>query len=277
MLENAFNKFDLTGKTAVVTGGGTGLGFAITRALLQSGATVLIMARREAVLKAAVERLRDELGCDRVLYLTVDLADRESVDSAATQAVELLGGVDIYVANAAQEINQAVDAIEYEAVDRMLQVNVAANISLVKLFLPHMRQNRWGRFIFISSIASKLASAQEKASLYCSTKAALNAYARVAAAEVGHDRITFNNINPGMYRTEMLEQLLDDLHASDGVEATEQFIRDASSSTALGRFGKCEEIEGAIQLLASDAGSYITGADITIDGGMSIMLKPNPV
>ena len=275
MNSGAYEKFDLTGKTALVTGGGTGIGYSIARALAQSGAKVMISARRENVLKEAAVRLSDEANGNEVLYATMDLADRDSVSETAEKAIADLGGVDIFVANAAQEIYCSIDEVGYDAIDRIHQVNVAANISLVKDFLPHMRNKKWGRVIFISSILSKLASAQEKMGLYSASKAALNAYARMAAVEAGRDGITFNNINPGAYKTEILEQVLGELEDAQGREAVQQVLKDTSSVTALGRLGRCEELEGVVQMLASNAGSYITGADIVVDGGMSIMLKPN--
>lgn len=277
MSEKAFAKFDLSRKTAFVTGGGTGIGYSISRALLESGAKVMIAARRETVLAEAAQRLVGEVtGCE-ILYTTVDLSDPASVTEAAERVISALGGVDIFVANAAQELNQPIDGIDNDTAHQMHQVNVVANMALVKAFLPHMREKKWGRVILISSIMERLASAQEKVSLYCASKAALNAFGRVAAVEAGRSGITVNSINPGIYRTEMFEEVFDGLEKSIGKEAVAQIINELKSTTALGRLGNCEELEGVIQLLASDAGSFITGADFTVDGGMSVMLKSNPV
>ena len=276
MNTKAFEKFDLTGKTALVTGGGTGLGYAMTSALMRSGAKVMIAARRESVLEEAAAELNVDANGNEVVYCTIDLADRASIDESAKQIISTLGGVDIFIANAAQEINQPVDDLEYEAIDQMYQVNVASNMALLKAFLPHMREKQWGRVIFISSIMSKLASGPEKVGMYCSSKGALNAFGRVAAVEAGNSGITVNNLNPGIFRTEMFEETFAEIEETMGKETKEKIISDLTSTTALGRLGSCEEIEGVIQLLASDAGSFITGADITMDGGMSIMLKPNP-
>jgi gluconate 5-dehydrogenase len=266
----AYTKFDLGGKTAFVTGGGTGLGYSISRALAQSGAKVMIAARREDVLRDAAQRLSTEAGSSPVSYIPMDLAVRESVYAAAQQAIEQLGGVDIFVANAAQEKMEVVDKISDAAVDRLHQINVASNISLVKTFLPHMRERKWGRVIMISSVGSIRAAGRVGMAVYSSNKAALNSFARVAAADVGHDGITFNSLILGMYKTEIMEESLKEMDP----RTRESTLRKFAENTALGRWGQCSDIEGAIQLLASNAGSYITGADIHVDGGLSIMMSP---
>ena len=117
--------------------------------------------------------------------------------------------------------------------------------------------------------------AQEGVAVYSSVKGALNAYTRVAASETGHDGITVNSLNLGVFITEMLQnEILEPLEkAQPG--ASEAFLKGFASNTALGRLGDPREVEGLVQLLASDAGSYITGASIEIDGGLAIMMKPN--
>jgi len=270
MNDSAFKKFDLTGKTAFVTGGGTGLGYAISHSLACSGARVVIAARREDVLREAAARLTQEAGGNKVLYKTMDLADRDSVNQTAERVLSDLGAVDIFVANAASEKMQVIDRITDGAIDQLMQVNVAANIALVRAFLPGMRARKWGRVIMISSVGSRRAAGRVGMAVYSASKAALNSFARVAAADAGHDGITFNNINLGMYMTEIFKASLDQMDP----KVRESTLRKFAENTALGRWGECSEIEGAIQLLASDAGSYITGADIPVDGGLSIMMSP---
>jgi NAD(P)-dependent dehydrogenase (short-subunit alcohol dehydrogenase family) len=155
-------------------------------------------------------------------------------------------------------------------VDRLHQITVASNISLVKTFLPHMRERKWGRVIMISSVGSIRAAGRVGMAVYSSNKAALNSFARVAAADVGHDGITFNSLILGMYKTEIMEESLKEMDP----RTRESTLRKFAENTALGRWGQCSDIEGAIQLLASNAGSYITGADIHVDGGLSIMMSP---
>jgi NAD(P)-dependent dehydrogenase (short-subunit alcohol dehydrogenase family) len=104
---------------------------------------------------------------------------------------------------------------------------------------------------------------------------AMNGFVRTAAAETGHDNITFNTIVLGMYWTDMLRAHLKLVESASGIEAVQAFDDSFASMTAAGRIGDGAEVEGAIQLLASDAGSYITGTNFSVDGGMSIMLRPN--
>jgi NAD(P)-dependent dehydrogenase (short-subunit alcohol dehydrogenase family) len=274
-MAEGFEKFDLTGKTALVTGGATGIGYHLTKGLIKSGARVLISARREDVLVAAAEQLTKEISTGEVIYRVVDLNDPSSVSQLSDYVLDELGGVDIFVGNAGQDLLYPIDSYPDESILQSFQVNTMSNIQLVRDLLPTMRKNRWGRIIFSSSSSTTAASAQEGISVYCSTKAALNAFARAVAAEAGHDGVTANSINFGMYVTPMIDQLWEDIRREKGPE----FLKEASDSfasvTALGRLGRCDEVEGAIQFIASDAGSYLTGSTIVLDGGTSIMLRPN--
>ena len=275
-MSSAFKKFDLTGKNAIVTAGGTGLGYHMTRALASAGARVLICSRRESVLKQAAEKLMTDPLIKDVRYHCVDLNDRTSIQTLAKHALDDFGGVDIFVGNAAEVAMEHVDNISDASVDRILQVNLASNVELMRAFLPAMRKKKWGRFIFSSTVGSMVASPHEGLGMYGATKAAINGFVRTAATETGHDNITVNSIVLGFYFTEMMRESCAQL---DKVQpgASKAFVDGYSSMAALGRLGNPEEVEGLIQLLASDAGSYITGSSVVIDGGMSVMLRPNPV
>jgi NAD(P)-dependent dehydrogenase (short-subunit alcohol dehydrogenase family) len=210
-----------------------------------------------------------------VLYHPVDLADRASNEALAAHAGKTMGGVDIFVGNAAQDLFEPLDSITNAAMDMVYQVNVSANVELMRAFLPHMRRNKWGRIMFSSSTTSILSSAQDHNVMYSASKSALNSLARIAAAETGHDGITVNSLLLGVFWTPMLQANIDMLEREYGVEFAKGFIDSFTGMTALGRLARCEEVEGLIQLLASDAGSFITGASLCIDGGLSSMLRPN--
>lgn len=274
MSPDTFRKFDLSGRTALVTGGATGIGYFISRALAKSGAKVMVAARREAVLKEGMERLLCDCPNAEFLYETVDLADRKSVHALASSATQRMGGVDIFVGNAGQDCLQLIGDIEDDTIDYMLQMNVAANISLVRRFLPHMRKQRWGRVLFSSSVTSIAASAHEGLGVYTAAKGGLNAFTRTAAVETGHDRITFNSIVIGFFLTDIVREAAAHLDQHQGKGAGKALLTSLSSMSALGRPCECEEIEGLVQLLASDAGSAMTGTNTVIDGGMSVMLRP---
>jgi NAD(P)-dependent dehydrogenase (short-subunit alcohol dehydrogenase family) len=275
-MSGPFAKFDLAGKTALVTGGATGLGYHMTKALADAGATVLIAARREAVLCESAERLNSDAGIGRrVHWRRVDLGDRASVAELASHALERFGGIDIYVGNAALDFHMHVEDIKDDAMDLMLQANIASNVALVRAFLPGMRARKWGRVIFSSSATTGAASPFEGASLYTAVKGALNAFTRTLATEVGHDNITANALILGFFVTDMVTHAQDHIRAAEGDAAAHKFLEDFVGMTALGRGGRPEELEGLIQLLASDAGSFITGSCLVVDGGLSIMLRPN--
>ena len=272
---DAFRKFDLTGRTAVVTGGGAGLGYFMARGMARSGATVVLAAHHESELEAAADQMAAEAPQGRVEYVVVDLGDRNSVEEIARTTNERFGGIDILVGNAGADLFEPVDEISYQNLDQVIQINFAANVALMRAYLPHMREQKWGRIMFSSSAASLAGSAKEGMGVYTAAKAGLNGFARTAAAETGHDNITVNTIVFGMYLTNMVREHLKLVEATAGIDAVRGFEVSFASMTAAGRLGECEEVEGVAQLLASDAGSYITGSNLVVDGGMSIMLRPN--
>jgi 3-hydroxybutyrate dehydrogenase len=275
-MNNAFTKFDLSGRTALVTGGGTGLGYFMSRGLARSGARVIIAARRAEVLKLAADRLTDESGHE-VLWYTVDLADQSSREALIAHAETVLGGVDILVANAAHALMAPVEQIDQTSLDAMMEVNISANLHLLRAFLPGMRAKKWGRVLFSSSATSVQASPHEGIGMYTAVKGALNAFTRTAAAESGHDGVTVNSLILGLYLTELAEELAESLDAQHGAGAGKAYLDSYSCMTALGRLGRCDEVEGVVQLLASDAGGYITGTNLAIDGGLTAMIRPNAV
>lgn len=273
-MNDAFAKFDLTGRTAVVTGGGTGLGYYMTRGLARSGARVLITARRADVLAKAADELNAEVGAERVFCHTVDLADRPSVNALAEHAIDSFGWVDIFIGNAAQDFLEPLDDILDESIDQILQVNLTANIQLMRAFLPGMRARRWGRILFSSSASTVCAPANDHMAMYTATKGALNAFTRTAANEAGPDGITVNTLILGLFLTDMVKEAIEGYAQTYGAEAGAAFNRSFTNMTSLDRLGECEDVEGLVQLLASDAGGYITGANLAIDGGLSVMLRP---
>jgi NAD(P)-dependent dehydrogenase (short-subunit alcohol dehydrogenase family) len=188
-----------------------------------------------------------------------------------------MGGVDIFIGNAAQDFLEHIEDIQDEHIDRMLQVNVSANIELARAFVPGMRKRKWGRFLFSSSATTVTTSPHEGICMYTAVKGAINNFAKTLAAETGHDNITSNALVLGIFYTDMIAAAEQHFRDTEGEGAARKFLEDFVGITALGRAGRLEELEGLIQLLASNAGSYITGTNLVIDGGMSIMLRPNGI
>jgi NAD(P)-dependent dehydrogenase (short-subunit alcohol dehydrogenase family) len=163
--------------------------------------------------------------------------------------------VDILVNNAGSNIPQEIDEITDEAWDRIIELNLSSAMRLTRLLVPQMKARRWGRIIHISSILGMTGLAGR--SVYSSTKSGLLGLARASAMDLGPSGITVNCIAPGPFLTDLPGRIL-----------TDEQKRNFAQRTALGRWGRPEEIAGAALLLASEAGSYITGSTLLVDGGV---------
>jgi NAD(P)-dependent dehydrogenase (short-subunit alcohol dehydrogenase family) len=249
----ALSIFDLTGKVALVTGGSKGLGKAMARGLAEAGADVVISSRHENELRSALEDILKGTG-RRGRYVVADMTRRDQVARLARAALEQMGRVDILINNAGTNKPQAIDAITDETWDEILELNLTSVMALTRALVPPMKERRWGRVIHISSVMGFLS--KEKRDCYSATKAALLGLARASALDLGPFGVTVNCIAPGPFLTELPGSLLSD--------AEKKAFADR---TALGRWGRPEELVGPALLLASDAGSYITGQTLIVDGG----------
>ncbi len=245
--------FDLSGKVALVTGGSKGLGKAMARGFAEAGADVLITSRHEDELKAAVAEIGEGLE-GRVEYIVADMTDRSVVEALAKEALERMGRVDVLVNNAGTNVPQPIDEIVDEDWDRVMELNLSSIMVLTRALVPQMKERRWGRIIHISSVLG--VGSKEARNAYSATKAAVIGFAKASALDLGPFNITVNCIAPGPFLTDLPLSLLNE-------EQQQKF----SDFTALGRWGKPGEMAGPALLLASDAGSYITGATLLVDGG----------
>jgi NAD(P)-dependent dehydrogenase (short-subunit alcohol dehydrogenase family) len=245
--------FDLTGRVALVTGGSKGLGKAMARGFAEAGADVVISSRHEDELRAASGEIREGLGV-RVVHVVADMTRRDDVRRLAEEAVAAMGRVDILVNNAGSNHPQPIDEIRDEDWDRLVELNLSSCMALTRALVGPMKARKWGRIIHISSIMGLTSAAGRSA--YSATKSALTGLARAGANDLGGDGITVNCLAPGPFLTDLPASLLSEEQQSD-------FAR----KTALGRWGKPEELVGPALLLASEAGSYITGATLVVDGG----------
>ncbi|HUY90793.1 MAG TPA: SDR family NAD(P)-dependent oxidoreductase [Pirellulales bacterium] len=245
--------FDLSGRVALVTGGSKGLGLAMATGFAEAGADVVISSRHEEELKHAAEEIR-KAGGGRVEYVVADMVERRDVARLAETALAWLGRVDILVNNAGTNNPQAIDQIRDEDWDRIIELNLTSCMALTRDLVPQMKERRWGRVIYMSSIMG-LASKDGRGP-YSATKSALLGLARAAALDLGEFGITVNCIAPGPFMTDLPGKMLTDEQKSVFAERT-----------ALGRWGNPREMAGPALLLASDAGSYITGSVLVVDGG----------
>ena len=245
--------FDLTGKCALVTGGSKGLGKAMARGFAEAGADVFISSRHEAELKSAAREIGDGLK-SKVEWMVCDMTDRAAVRRLADEAVQRLGKVDILVNNAGSNQPQAIDEITDEAWDNIVELDLTSCMALTRYLVPGMKQRKWGRVIHISSVLG--VGSKEKRNVYSACKAGLIGLAKASALDLGPHGITVNCLCPGPFLTDLPMSLLSD-------EEKKKF----SDRTALSRWGQPRELAGPALMLASDAGSYITGEALLVDGG----------
>jgi len=246
--------FNLSGRVALITGGSKGIGKAISRGLAEAGADVAIAARHENELRAAADDIRQGLSV-RVEYHVTDMNDREQVDELAAWAIATLGKVDILVNNAGSNRPQSLVEIADEDWDAIIELNLTSCMRLARAVAPGMVDRLWGRIVHLSSIMA-LASNPGRGS-YSATKAALLGMARAHALELGPHGVTVNCLAPGPIATDLPMSLLNDEQKSKFRERT-----------AVKRWGQVSDLVGPALLLASDAGAYITGNVLLVDGGM---------
>ncbi len=245
--------FNLSGKVALVTGGSKGLGKAMARGFAEAGADVVISSRHENELRPALDEILQGTG-RRGRYVVADMRRRDEVNRLARTALEQMGRVDVLVNNAGTNKPQPIDAITDEVWDDVIEINLSSVMALTRALVPQMKERRWGRIIHISSVMGFLS--KEKRNVYSATKSALIGLARASALDLGPFGITVNCLAPGPFLTDLPGGLLSD--------AEKKAFAD---HTAVGRWGDPRELVGPALLLASDAGSYITGETIVVDGG----------
>lgn len=248
------NVFDLTGKTVLVTGGGSGLGFSIAEVLIAYGAKVMIAGRREDVLVNACKQLGPNS-----LFRVLDLANLDKIPCFVNEVEEEMGKVDVLINNAGihlkKEILEVTDA-EFESV---IRINQQAAFSMVREFSKKMVPRKQGSIIMISSMAAKYGI--PKVIAYTAAKSAIEGMTRALAVELSPSGIRINCIAPGFIETEMSSKAL-----NNDVERKNRVL----AKTPMGRLGKTEDVGYAALYLASDAAKYITGVVLPVDGGNSI-------
>ncbi|MBW2244599.1 MAG: SDR family oxidoreductase [Deltaproteobacteria bacterium] len=246
----------LEGRTALVTGGGTGIGLGIARRLLEAGARVTLAARRSDVLEAAAEALRTEIEAAEVGTVVCDVTDEEQIAAAVAQAGDADGQLDVAVANAGSGAPGPILALAPEAWRFANDLNILGSALTIKHAGLAM-QRRGGSIVAISSVeAFKIAKYMAP---YTVTKAALEALVRCAALELAVFGIRVNCIQPGYVPTEALDLAFD---AED--------VRELVAITPLGRAGRAEQIGDAAVYFSSASGGWVTGQVLAVDGGMAL-------
>jgi NAD(P)-dependent dehydrogenase (short-subunit alcohol dehydrogenase family) len=241
------------GKIALVTGGNSGIGYATAKELKAQGAEVIITGRR----KDAVEKAAAELG---VTGIVADQGQVAAIEKLATEVKGQFGKIDILFVNAGVLTLTTIEDATEQAFDDLMSVNFRGAYFTLSKFIPLL--NDGGSVIFLSSNTASMDGANS--SIYSSSKAALNSIMRIAAVELAPRRITVNSVSPGPTQTEIMNKVG---YSEDQLSQVHDWMLDR---IPLRKIGKAEDVGKMVAYFGSDAASFITGAEIVMDGGMSL-------
>jgi NAD(P)-dependent dehydrogenase (short-subunit alcohol dehydrogenase family) len=249
----AFAGFDLTGRSAIVLGGTSGIGRALVDGLMEAGADVAASSRRQAHVDATARDI--ERHGKRTLRVVSDVADRGSLEALREAALETFGKIDILVNCAGQTRRRPTLEVEEGEWQAILDTNLTGTFRACQVFGAPMLERGYGRIVNIASLASFVGLYEVAA--YAASKAGVAALTRALAVEWGSRGVLVNAIAPGVFRTPLNQELL------DGTGRGQEF----KLRTPLGRFGRVEELAGAAVFLASEAASFVNGEVLVVDGG----------
>ena len=250
----------LHGKTALVTGGGRGIGRAIALALAREGAQVAVLDIL-ADNAAAVAREIEAMGV-KALALPADLTKRAQVERAVADALAQFGQIDILVNNAGWDRMEMFLDSEEETWDKIIAINFKGILYVCKAALPSMVARGQGKVISIASDAGRAGSTGE--AVYAGTKGAIIAFSKTLAREMARHKITVNVVCPGLTETPLLQGI------REQSPKTEKVIEAVTRAIPLGRVGQPEDVAGAVVYLASPAADFVTGQTISVSGGLTM-------
>jgi 2-hydroxycyclohexanecarboxyl-CoA dehydrogenase len=251
----------LDGKTALVTGGGQGIGCAIARALAAEGAHVAVLD----IARERAEQVAGEVAALGVkgVPLVADLTRDTEVQRAVAQALRDLGHLDVLVNNAGWDRMQLFLESDAETWDRIIALNFRAVLTTCRAVLPHMVDRRAGRVVNVASDAGRVGSTGE--AVYAGTKGAVIAFSKTLAREVARSGITVNVVCPGLTETPLLEGMRAESPRNAKV------IEAVTRAIPLGRVATPEDIAGAVVYFASPAADYVTGQTLSVSGGLTMV------
>jgi 3-oxoacyl-[acyl-carrier protein] reductase len=247
------NMFDLTGKTALVTGATGGIGAAIAKVLHKAGATVAISGTRAQVL----EELKAELGGERVFVLPCNLSDAAAVEKLVPEAEAAMGGLDILVNNAGITKDGLAMRMKDDDWSSVIDVNLTASFRLARAAMRGMMKKRWGRIVNITSVVGVTGNPGQ--ANYVASKAGVIGLTKSLAQELAARNVTVNAVAPGFIATPMTDVLND--------KQKEMIL----GRVPAGKLGTPDDIAAAVLYLASDEANYVTGQTLHVNGGMAMI------
>jgi len=246
--------FDLSGKTAIVTGGSKGLGLAMAAALASAGANIMLVNRKEEEGLQAAAELAQAFPV-QVIAFAADVTNQAHTETMAQKAIDTFGRIDILINSAGINIRGAIDELSLEDFNQVMNVNVTGTWLCCKAVIPQMKKAGKGSIINLASTLGLVGLANRTP--YTSSKGAVVQMTRALGLEMAPFNINVNAICPGPFLTEMNLPIAD----------TEEGKKFVVGATALGRWAELKEIQGAAIFLASEAASYMVGSMVTVDGG----------
>jgi NAD(P)-dependent dehydrogenase (short-subunit alcohol dehydrogenase family) len=251
--------FDLNGKVALVTGSSRGIGRAIVERMAEQGAQVVVSSRNIEACREVAAAINAKHGEGRAIAIAANISSKEQLSRLVDETIRAFGQIHVLVCNAASNPHYGpMHTISDEQLRKILDNNIVSNHWLITMVAPQMIARRDGSIIIVSSIGGLRGS--PVIGTYCISKAADLQLARNLAVELGPHNVRINCIAPGLIRTDFARALWEDA----------ENLKERNARTPLGRIGEPDEIAGAAVLLASPAGSYMTGQTIVIDGGVTI-------
>ncbi len=246
--------FDLTGRTAIITGGSKGLGLAMAEGLASAGANIMLVNRNKEEGAQAAKDINKAYGVKAISF-AADVTSEAQTEAMAKAAMDSFGRIDILINSAGINIRGAIDELKMEEFNKVMEVNVTGTWLCCRAVTPYMKKAGKGSIINLGSTLGLVGLSNRTP--YASSKGAVVQMTRALALEFAPFNINVNAICPGPFLTEM----------NLPIANTEDGLKFVVGATALGRWGELKEIQGAAIFLASDAGTYMVGSMLTVDGG----------